>query len=268
MKHIINIIAILALCFGSIRASNGGDLLAEADSLYAGGKYVAALQLYEQAEKQVGSSAQLLYNMGNAAVHANRFGTAMVAYQRAASLAPSDARIRNNIAYLLDKVDDRNAAKLGGKKGNVARETPSAISSLWLAITSTVSPDFWGWMAFASFLLLLAGIVAYVLSANVSLRKGGFFTALVCIGITIICGIFTMGARRYWQHREACVVTAYETTPLPKPDANSESTMTPLVAGTLLSTPETADSVPAGWIFVRLNNTTSGYVPVADVTKL
>ncbi len=265
MKRYISIIIFLTLFIPVSRAQGN---IAEADSLYAKGQYNQALQLYEQAERSQGTSAAMLFNMGNAAVRANRYGTAMVAYQRAAALDPGNSRIRNNIYYLLEKVDDRNAAKLGSKKGDVAHPTPSALESLWLAITAKVNPGLWAGIALATFLLCLAGIMVYVLSGNVMLRKGGFFTSFICLALTVICGIFTMTARRHWQHRDTCVVTAFETTPLPKPDEKANTTLTPLVAGTLLTMPETSDTVPAGWVFVRLNDVTSGYVPASDITKL
>ena len=181
---------------------------------------------------------------------------------------PGNSRIRNNIEYLQQKVFDRNNAKLGGRKGDVTPDEPSGLSALWYNITGCVNPNLWGTLAFGFFVLLLAGVLCYFLSGNVLVRKIGFFSAIGCVALTIIFGCFTVGARNHWANRQICVVTAFESTPLPKPDKEEKSTLTPLVAGTLLSTPETDTPTPEGWVFVRLNATTAGYVPAEEVTVI
>lgn len=265
MNRIITFVIIVA---GIINSAGADTDLSRADSLYEGGQYMEALQLYEQAARLDGTSAELLYNTGNAAVKANRYGTAMVAYQRAAALDPGNSRIRHNIKYLKGKIDDRNTAKLGGRKGDMNHQENSALGSLWLGITAQTSPDLWGWLALASFVLLLAGSLSYLLGRNVVLRKSGFFTAIICIGLTVVFNVFAISAKAHWNNMNECVVTAFETTPLPSPDKDVKSGLTPLVAGTLLAMPPTETKAPEGWVYVRLNASVAGWVPASDITIL
>lgn len=265
-RAIIFVIALLAV---SVSASASvAQSLQDADSLYARKQYAQALIYYQQAEKESAPSAALLYNLGNAATLANRYGDAMVAYQRAAELDPGNSRIRQNIDFLQSKVDARNVARLGGRKGDMAHYEPSGLQALWTGITVHNSPDLWGWLAFGSFLLLLAGVLCYFLAPGVLVRKIGFFGSILFLCAAIVFGIFTSSARRHWQQRRECVVTAFEAQLLPKADKGAKAEVPPVVAGTLLTMPETDTKVPEGWVFVRLNPSTAGWLPATDVTIL
>lgn len=257
------IISLIAIATASAQTN-----LSMADSLYFKGHFLEALQLYEQAEQLEGTSAALLYNMGNAALKANRYGSAMVAYQRAAAIDPGNSRIRHNIDYLQGKIDDRNTAKLGTKKGDMNQARPTSIAAFWQAITAHINPDTWGWLALATFIITLAGVITYLLVGNVLIRKIGFFSAIVAIVLCVLFNIFAMAGRRHWNDRRECVVTAFEATISPKPDAEAKPEFTPIVAGTLLSMPEPETEAPAGWVYVRLNGSVAGWLPSSDLTIL
>lgn len=245
-----------------------GQTLRVADSLYAAKDYTQAILHYRKATEETAPCAALYFNLGNAAMQANRYGDAMVAYQRAAALDPANARIRNNIAYLQQKVDDRNTAALGSRRGDLRHAEPSGLDALWNSITAHHSAALWGWLGFSCFLLLLADLLCYILSPSVLARKTGFFASLVLLAATVLFGIFTAGARSHWQQRRECVVTAYSAQLLPKPDKDAKAEVPPLAAGTLLTLPENDTPAPDGWVYVRLNPATAGWLPISDLTML
>lgn len=263
-----SIITISFIFFAVMLTSADTGNVAQADSLYNKGDFLTALQLYEQTDKLDGSSLELLFNMGNAAVKANRYGTAMVAYQRAASIAPGNTSVHHNIEYLMSKIDDRNNAKLGGKKGDMTMNRLSGPAALWQKITTHVNPDTWGWLALISFVLMLGGVLAYFLAGNVMVRKIGFFTAIVCIVLSAVLNIFTYSARHHWSDRQQCVVTAFDASIRPKPDKDAKPDYPEIVAGTLLGTPQPETVAPAGWVYVRLNSTVAGWIKADDITVL
>lgn len=242
--------------------------LHEGDSLYQKKEYTNALKVYQQVSQEKGISAALLYNMGNAAVQSDRYGDAMIYYQRAIVLEPGNFDIRHNIAYLKEKIDGRNSSLLGNRKGDVVHGQPTLLQQIRIAVISNVSPTFWGSISLIAFVIMLVGLSVYLMSTSVRLRKISFFTSLSSLLIVIATALFTVSARNHWAHRNQCVITAFQATPLPTPSETAKPSLTPLVAGTLLSTPEPPDSVPQGWIYVRLNETTAGWLPETDVTKL
>lgn len=266
MKRYI-LLSIFSLLTVVYALAGNNKAVAQAASFYKNGKYAEAIALYDSIMKKDGSSAQLLFNMGNAYVKSDKLGMAMVCYQQAHALAPANSTITNNINYLSDKIEDRNKAKLGGKNYDVTAESPSFLKSITIKISNGVSPDVWGYAAIAAFILLLGGIALYIFSANVLRRKIGFFGAILCLFFTVLFNIFTFVSRSYWNHRNECVVTAYEATILPEAKADAKAEVTPLVEGTILQV-VSDNATPKGWIKVKLNSTFIGYLQESDVVVL
>jgi tetratricopeptide (TPR) repeat protein len=266
MKRYI-LLSIFTLLTVAYAIAGNNKAIAQAAAFYKDGKYAEAISLYDSIMKKEGSSAQLLFNMGNAYVKSDKLGMAMVCYQQAHALAPANSIITNNINYLSDKIEDRNKAKLGGKNYDVSAESPSFMKSVSLKISNGVSPDAWGYAAIAAFILLLAGIALYIFSANVLSRKVGFFGAIICLFFTVLFNLFTFVSRSYWTHRNECVVTAYEATILPEAKEDAKAEVTPIVEGTLLQV-ISDDATPKGWIKVKLNATFVGYLQQSQVVVL
>lgn len=265
---ILFISAVFALPLWSAETSHTETSLQDADSMYLNGKYLEALQLYEQIQQLDGTSVQLLFNMGNAAVKSNRYGSAMVAYQKALALDPGNSKIRNNISYLQTKIDERNNARYAKKQSSLNHFEPTGIAAFWNKITTHVNPDIWGWLALVSFGVMLAGIMCYILMLNVTVRKIGFFSAMCFLTMTIIFCLFTYSSRTHWENRRQCVITAFEAILYPKPDVNAKAEYPPLVAGTLLAVPEHEDPNEPGWVYVSLNESVTGWIKESEITNL
>ena len=75
-----------------------------ANRLYAEGKYADAANLYEIILQHGGVSPALLFNTGNAEFKAGHLGKAIAAYRQAELLAPRDAELRANLAFVRNQV--------------------------------------------------------------------------------------------------------------------------------------------------------------------
>ena len=75
-----------------------------ANRLYAEGKYSDAANLYEIILQHGGVSPELLFNAGNAEFKAGHLGKAIAAYRQAELLAPRDAELRANLAFVRNQV--------------------------------------------------------------------------------------------------------------------------------------------------------------------
>ncbi len=76
------------------------EAMAAANNLYAAGHYAEAAQLYEQMAAQGAEDAALFYNLGNATYQLGDKVQAGVYYAHAAELAPRDADIQANLAFV------------------------------------------------------------------------------------------------------------------------------------------------------------------------
>ena len=69
----------------------------QADSAYSAGRYTEAVELYKGVIDSEGTSAQLLYNLGNACVRSGAPADAVIYYERALRLDPGNKDARNNL---------------------------------------------------------------------------------------------------------------------------------------------------------------------------
>ena len=103
MKTIFTSLLIL-ICAGKIFAADVASDFSAANKFYAEGKFSEAATAYEKIIQTGAQSPALLFNAGNAEFKAGHLGQAIAAYQKAARLAPRDAEIRANLAFVRNQV--------------------------------------------------------------------------------------------------------------------------------------------------------------------
>ena len=95
----------LALGFASqIFAADAAANFSAANELYAKGKFADAAAAYEKILQTGGQSPALLFNFANAEFKAGHLGKAIAAYRQAELLAPRDAELRANLAFVRNQV--------------------------------------------------------------------------------------------------------------------------------------------------------------------
>ena len=82
---------------------------AMADSAYAAADYVAAIHIYERLITTKGEAAPVYYNMGNAYYKSNDIARAILNYERALLLDPSNDDILFNLELARSRTVDKNA---------------------------------------------------------------------------------------------------------------------------------------------------------------
>lgn len=240
--------------------------LAEADSAYNAGNYQEAISLYVMEMEMDGVSAPALFNLGNACLKAGEMGKAVLCYERAHRLDPSDKAIAGNLAYARSKVEDANRSELKGKNLSVSPDAPSFFLALYNNVTADTSSDFWAKLAAISFVLLLCAVALYIFSANIVVRKTGFFTGIFFLAFSVIFLVFSFAAASRSESREEGVITAYKVELLEEPGEKSRPSSTPLTRGTKLDIldDEVNSSGEVSWYKVRLNSDFVGWIAASD----
>jgi tetratricopeptide (TPR) repeat protein len=103
MKKCFSILLAL-VCAGRILAADATADFSAANKLYAEGKFADAAAAYEKILQAGGQSTALLFNAGNAEFKAGHLGRAIAAYRQASQLAPRDAELRANLAFVRNQV--------------------------------------------------------------------------------------------------------------------------------------------------------------------
>lgn len=243
--------------------------VSEADSAYNAGDYKTAISIYSEITQESGVSAPLLFNLGNAYLQNGDYGNAMLCYQKAKKLDPSNKRINTNLTYLSGKVEDANKAEQKGKRKKVAEDTPNFFQNIHTSVARNTSSDTWaGWAA--AFFLLFAGCVClYLFTSNVLLRKTGFFGGFILLGLSMIFLVCAyMGAAETKNH-EYGVIMSYKASLLTEPKSNpdakdNEGTLTRGTKIRVISE-ETDAEGNVSWYKVRLNSDYIGWVPANEV---
>ena len=163
MKKIILIVfPLVALCCGTVVAQADADKIwDDANTAYINADYVAAIDGYEKLLDSGLESDRLYLNLGNAYFKRGMNGKAILNYNRALKLAPSDDDIRYNLsianAYVQDKID----------------AVPVFFAKRWLiGLGNSLSSNAWAALSLLFFALTLVGLGAYLLLRRVALLRG------------------------------------------------------------------------------------------------
>lgn len=181
---------------GAAVVSSADELWVRGNTLYAAGDYNGALMAYDSIASQGLESAKLYYNMAGAYFKSSKLGEAILYYNKAAKLRPTDGDIAYNLAYANSFVKD---------KIDVVPEmlTVRVVRS----VGRLLSPSGWGILSLVMLGLTAAAVVALVVSRRRKVRKGFFVVAVIMGAITLVA-VAVGGAerRRLLSHDEAVVL--------------------------------------------------------------
>lgn len=149
------------------------NLAHQADSAYSADNFVLAEALYLKAMETGGSSTTLFYNLGNAYYRQGNLGKAIVNYERALKLDPTNADARANLDFVNSKITDKQI------------DSGSYMYSLWEKTVCVFKADTWAIIALILFAVFLGSVATYVFSSSVSVKKASFFGGLVVLVLTV-----------------------------------------------------------------------------------
>ncbi len=165
-----------------------------ADSAYSAGEYATAIDLYERLLID-GESAVLYYNLGNAYYKVDDMSRAILNYERALRLNPSDKDVRFNLDLARSKTIDR------------VNDRVEIFFVRWFrSLTSLLSLDGWARVAIVTFLLFLFAVALFVFGRKRSLRKTSLILALILLFLTVCSNGIGYGQKRRLNNRTEAIV--------------------------------------------------------------
>lgn len=247
MRMILLISISLASCL--LPLSSHALTKADADSSYVHGEYQQAIKEYESLLKN-GASADLYYNLGNAYYRTENITKAVLNYERALLLSPSDRDIRFNLQMARSKTIDK-----------ITPEQEMFFITWYRSLVNLASVD--GWARTALWALALAIVLAllYLFSDRIWLRKVGFFGALFLIAIFVFSNIFAHQQKELLVNRKGAIVTASSVTVKSTPDKKGTDLFI-LHEGTKVTI---TDSSMREWKGVRLADGKEGWIETKQI---
>lgn len=163
MKRIY-IILIMLVCFiGGAQAQDMDGAFEKGNNLYTKGSYKAAAEQYQKIIDAGYSSSKLFYNAGNAYYKQKLYAKAILCYERAYRLSPSDAAINHNLELARLQIKDK------------VEPVPTFFVVEWLsAIRSWLSANGWAWLSITSLLVCGLLFVAYRFTGTLITKKIAF----------------------------------------------------------------------------------------------
>lgn len=199
-KHfILRNILLLFFAFGPlfsvVHAESNTQLLQKANKAYQQENYNEAIDLYEQVAQQKIGSADLYYNLGNAYFKAGFNAKALLWYERALRLNPSDEDVQHNIAFVNQKISDK-----------IEPLPQTTVQRLWNNISMSFSERQWGILSIVFSFLLTLCVVAYIFARHAGLRIGAFIIFWISALLLVLSVVFGHKEKARAQQNDEAIV--------------------------------------------------------------
>ena len=260
MKKIIALLLLMVPVLGMAQESEGMmslvadstkidaiPTLAEADSAYIQGDYLTAISMYEWIVQNQGVNATLYMNLGNCWLKRDEVAKAILCYERAYLIDPSDPDIRFNLELARTKTVDK------------VNPVNQLFIVVWFKKLLAVL-DVNGWAVLTVVLfaitILLAGVLLF--SKKSGIRKISFSFSAFFLLLSILSFIFATTQMGNLKERDTAIIMS--------PSVTVKST--PSSGGTDLfiihegRKVKILDSSMKEWVEIRLEDGNTGWVPV------
>jgi tetratricopeptide (TPR) repeat protein len=223
----------------------------EADSAYVRGQYQEAIKGYEALLKQ-GASADLYYNLGNAYYRTENITRAVLNYERALLLSPSDRDIYFNLQLARSKTIDK-----------ITPEQEMFFITWYRSLVNLASVDGWARTALLALALAIVLALIYLFSERIWLRKVGFFGAMALIVLFVVSNVFAHQQKELLMNRSGAIVISSAVTVKSTP-AKQGTDLFILHEGTKVTI---TDASMKDWKEIRLADGKEGWIE-ADKIEL
>ena len=256
MKY--KILASLVLLMSAIAAMADNANIAKANRAYEEELYNEALNLYLAEAKQTGTSAELYYNIANTYYRLNDRPHAILYYERALLLDPTDSQAKANLEFV------RNKEKIHEDSGQ------SWLSSWLSSHILSYSSDFWAIIGIITFFLLIGAICLYLFASAVWVRKVGFFGGAILAAVCVIAVINALYVNKHATSHSDAIVMSPEATlsTVPRTPKNASEVAFKINAGYKL---HIHDSVKVGkelWLNVETTDEHRAWILASEVERI
>lgn len=248
MKYFLSISALFLslLLYGS---STTDSLYIQAGNDYSEGRFEQALITYQAIVDSGYESPDLYYNMGNAAFRSNKLGFAVLYYEKALKLDPSHDESQKNLAHISRYKEDQ------------LESVPELFIRRWIrSVYQMFSLKVWSYTAIVLFAIMLAGILTYIFSSVLAVKKTGFSAGLAALILFVLS--LTAAANRHSEF------VSPDSAIIINPSVVVKST--PSLSGTDLfvlheGTKIKTDERVSGWVEITITDGRVGWIPVESM---
>ncbi len=251
MKRLYILMVLMVAAFGIKAQTIQNQEFAKANFYYNESKYDTALVIYERIIDEGFVSAPLLYNIGNTYFKLRNYPMAILNYEKALKIDPSNEEIKQNLAIVNSLITDK------------IEPLPVFFMTKWWKNTGDkLSANGWATTSLILFGLILFALFIYFTTRTKGIKKSMFFTGLLLILLFVCSVIFASQKYIYLnQHNEAIVMTP--TITVKSSPSSSGVDLFVLHEGTKVEILDKADS----WDKIRIADGSVGWMPSSSSLK-
>lgn len=223
-----------------------------ADTEYRKGNYQQAIKDYNEILKG-GESAEIYYNLGNAYYRMDNITSAILSYEKAHKLAPSDGDIAFNLQLARSKTIDK-----------IVSEPQMFLVQWYNSLVNLQSADAWAWCSIVSLVLAFALFAMYLFSVRIGLRKAGFFGSLFFVVVVVLGNVCAWQQKEMAADNSGAVVVVSSLQLKTTPDEKSENAGV-IHEGTRV---EIIDDTMTDWKCVRLGDNREGWLHARQIERI
>jgi tetratricopeptide (TPR) repeat protein len=248
----ITFIFIFLLAAAPVYSSEEQLTVIKANKAYSAGSYTVAAELYQKVADAGYSSPELFYNMGNTYFKLNDFAHAILWYERARRIDPGNEDVNFNLNVANTKISDK------------IEPLPELFYKRWFnALVQVFSVDAWATIGVCVFIAGLLGLVLYLSSRVLILRKFGFWAAVCLFFLSLVTISLAWTGYHFTLSTSEAVVFAPTITVKSSPDEKSTDLFV-LHEGTKV---RLMDNI-SGWYEIRIANGSVGWLPQSALEKI
>ena len=195
-KALPTLLALLVLLPYAAYAQSPDSLWNAGVSAYTAGNYAEALDSWQALEGQGLVSDELYTNIADAFFKQDDIARAILYYNRALSLNPSNADARHNLQFTRAQVRDR-----------IDRVPEFFLITVLRNLRSGLSSNAWAALSLLFFAAVLAMLLLYLLARRVSLRRTGFYAGIASLLLCIAFFAFAYGQKKDFLTKDGAVVS-------------------------------------------------------------
>ncbi|MBQ9194729.1 MAG: BatD family protein, partial [Bacteroidales bacterium] len=217
---------------------------------YTAGDYPQALKDWEDVQATGLMSKELYYNLGNAYFKNQEVARAILWYERALKLDPSDADVRYNLEYARSLTQDK------------IEEVPEIFFELWgHALCYLLPSNTWAALSLVFLVLAVACTLLYLLGSTSGRRRLGFFAGIACLLLAFLGWDFARWQRQEALAQDRAIVMRPVSSVKSSPSADGAKDLFILHEGTRVKILDNVGS----YTNIELGDGRQGWIPAGDI---
>lgn len=245
-KGAVAMIAVLLLVPGmQAQAQSADSLWTSGVEAYTAGDYPSAITQWNAIAESGQESVELYYNLGNAHFKDGNVPRAILWYERAHRLDPSDKDVAHNLEFARAQTQDR------------IDTVPEFFLRTWIRKVSLIMhADAWAVLSLVLFAAFLGLLLLFLLGSGARARRTGFFAGIAALLLSFACLGLSSSQKRAALMDNGAIVMLPVASVKSAPSGDASTSLFVLHEGTRV---KTLDSV-SGYTLVELADGRQGWI--------